>query len=87
MYLSVAATLLQTSAETEQGLCFGCWHILISLFVIMQACRQYHSMLQKVYGPSLILEPHVMDVDAVTKYDTSGALSILAHMLLSYVNA
>lgn len=41
----------------------------------VQACKHYHAMLAKVYGPELVLEPYVMSVDALDEQDTSGRAS------------
>lgn len=44
---------------------------------LLQACRQYHNMLHRVYGHNLILDPHVMNVDAMKDYNTCG-MSLLS---------
>ena len=41
---------------------------------LMQACRQYYYMLQMVYGSSQVLDPYVMNVDALKEYSTNGTL-------------
>ena len=50
----------------------------LSLTAWLQACRQYHKMLHRVYGPTLILHPHVMDVSAMRDYNTCGMLLLLS---------
>ena len=37
----------------------------------LQACKEYHSMLQQVYT-NLVLPPYVLNVDAVKDYDAQG---------------
>ena len=41
----------------------------------MQACKRYHTMLLRVYGDILVLDPHVMDVAALKDYTTDGTPS------------
>ena len=49
----------------------------------VQACKQYHAMLVKVYGPELVLEAYVMSVDALTEQDTPGQIPCALHYLHS----
>ncbi|KAL0045002.1 hypothetical protein WJX82_004834 [Trebouxia sp. C0006] len=47
-----------------------------------QACTQYHAMLAKVYGPELVLDPHVMSVDALSEQDTAESEEVRNFRLL-----
>ena len=47
-----------------------------SLHGLLQACKQYHTMLQEVYGKDLILNPHIMNVDALKDHSTCGMPSL-----------
>ena len=51
-----------------------------SLTSQMQACKSYHEMLQKVYGPELVLKPHVMSANVLETEDADGESSFLLSM-------
>ena len=50
------------SAEQKSTCCCLC----------LQVCKAYLSMLRKVYGDELVLQPYVMSVDALNAEDTAG---------------
>ncbi|DBA98022.1 TPA: hypothetical protein ACH3X3_012853 [Trebouxia sp. C0006] len=42
-------------------------------------CKAYLSMLRKVYGDELVLQPYVMSVDALNAEDTAGQHNARSH--------
>ena len=54
----------------------------------LQACKDYHKMLLKVYGPAKVLSPYVLNIDAIDDYNAEGKLflttPIVALMPLHY---
>lgn len=49
---------------------------------VLQACKQYHAMLQDVYGAAAVLEPLVMPVEVLDMSDTAGDVT---RLLFSWV--
>lgn len=45
---------------------------------MLQACKQYHAMLQNVYGAAAVLEPHVMPVEVLDMSDAAGVALIFS---------
>ncbi len=43
---------------------------------ILQACKDYHKMLLEVYGPTKVLSPYVLNIDAINDYDAEGKLCL-----------
>ncbi len=41
---------------------------------ILQACKDYHKMLLEVYGPTKVLSPYVLNIDAISDYNAKGKL-------------
>ncbi|KAL0021424.1 hypothetical protein WJX79_005613 [Trebouxia sp. C0005] len=47
-----------------------------------QACKDYHKMLLEVYGPTKVLSPYVLNIDAIDDYNAPGGAKDLRHFRL-----
>ncbi|KAL0053317.1 hypothetical protein WJX82_004176 [Trebouxia sp. C0006] len=47
-----------------------------------QACKDYHKMLLEVYGPTKVLSPYVLNIDAINDYNAEGGAKDLHHFRL-----
>ncbi|DBA78805.1 hypothetical protein WJX77_001831 [Trebouxia sp. C0004] len=47
-----------------------------------QACKDYHRMLLEVYGPTKVLSPYVLSIDAINDYNAEGGAKDLHHFRL-----
>ena len=57
---------------------------VVSKKPVLQACKDYHQMLQEVYGPTKVLSPYVLSIDAIKDYDAEGKLEICVALLLCH---
>ncbi len=53
----------------------------------VQACKHYHAMVRKVYGPELVVEPYVISVDALSQQDTPGQAPCTLPICTPYAHA